>query len=159
MRYQDFRLEISQAIHCFRIQFHQLNSFIMARTNLDERLINFAVEVLKIAEKMDKSYAGSHLSSQLIRSSTSAAQNYGEAQSGESRKDFIHKLKIVLKELRETIIGLKIVQRAKLYSITDHLESTVSENNELISIFVTSIETATKNMATENPKSTNIKLK
>ena len=135
------------------LSFHQLDSIIMARTNLEERLIIFAVEVLKIAEKINKSAAGSHLYEQLSRSSISAAQNYGEAQSGESRKDFVHKLKIVVKELRETIIGLKIVQRAKLYSQEEHLELTISENNELISIFVTSIETARKNMAKENPKS------
>ncbi len=124
----------------------------MAKTNLEERLINFAVAVIDISEQMKKSTASSHLSTQLIRSSTSAAQNYGEAQSGESRKDFVHKLKIVLKELRETMIGLKIVQRTNLYSLDEHLSLIISENNELIAIFVTSVETARKNLAADNAR-------
>jgi four helix bundle protein len=72
----------------------------MNRFDLEERLINFAVLIVDISESMPKSYAGNHLSGQLLRSGTSPALNYGEAQGGESRKDFIHKIKIVLKELR-----------------------------------------------------------
>jgi len=72
--------------------------------------------------------------------------NYGEAQGGESRKDFIHKMKIVLKELRETFICLKMISRASLSQMEDKLEKAIKENNELISIFVSSINTAQSNL-------------
>ncbi len=70
--------------------------------DLEQRLIQFAVTSIRLAEKLPASFAGRHLSGQLIRSATSPALQYGEAQSAESRNDFIHKLKIALKELRET---------------------------------------------------------
>ncbi|MEP6794803.1 MAG: four helix bundle protein [Saprospiraceae bacterium] len=124
----------------------------MGKNNLEERLINFAVSVIEIAENLKKSFAGSDLSGQLIRSATSAAQNYGEAQSPESRKDFIHKIKVVLKELRETKISLSIVHRTKLYTEDSIIQSVIDENNELIAIFVTSSATATKNLGLENNK-------
>jgi four helix bundle protein len=89
--------------------------------------------------------AANHLAGQLLRSGTSPALNYGEAQSGESRRDFIHKIKVVLKELRETFICLKIIHRTRLYSSEDKLKFALNENNELISIFVKSAETAQKN--------------
>ena len=90
--------------------------------------------------------AGNHLSGQIIRSGTSVSLNYGEAQSGESRKDFIHKMKIALKELRETFACLKIIHRTKLYKSEILIKKALKENNELISIFVKSVETAQKNM-------------
>jgi len=80
-----------------------------------------------------------------LRSGTSPALNYGEAQTGESRRDFIHKIKIVLKELRESIICLKIIHRTKLYKKVDEIIFAISESNELIAIFVKSVETAQKN--------------
>ena len=70
--------------------------------DLDERLINFAVQGIDISEVLPKNFAGSHIAGQLVRSCTSPALNYGEAQSAESRNDFIHKMKIAAKELRET---------------------------------------------------------
>ncbi|HZV68854.1 MAG TPA: four helix bundle protein [Saprospiraceae bacterium] len=122
----------------------------MGQNNLEERLINFAVSIISIAEKIKKSYAGNDLSTQLIRSSTSSAQNYAEAQSSESRKDFLHKIKIVLKELRETRVSLIIVQKTELYPDDDNIKSAIKESNELIAIFVTSTVTARKNMEHEN---------
>ena len=106
---------------------------------------------------MPNTRAGNHLGGQLLRSGTSPALNYGEAQSGESRKDFIHKIKIVLKELRETYVCLKIIHRTKLYKSEDKIMSTMKENNELISIFVKSAETAQKNY--ENELSAKSKIK
>ncbi|TAM96040.1 MAG: four helix bundle protein [Chitinophagaceae bacterium] len=117
--------------------------------DLEERLINFAVLIIEIAESMVTSRAGNHLSGQLLRSGTSPALNYGEAQSGESRKDFIHKIKVVLKELRETFVCLKIIHRSKLYQSDEKLKLIMNENNELVSIFVKSIETAQRNMIKE----------
>jgi four helix bundle protein len=114
--------------------------------DLEERLINYSVLITEIVESIPGTRAGNHFAGQLIRSGTSPALNYAEAQSGESRKDFIHKLKIVLKELRETIVCLKIISRMKLLESNEDIHSLIGESNELISIFVKSIETAQKNM-------------
>jgi four helix bundle protein len=118
----------------------------MNKSELEDRLRNFSVLILEISDEIPNKKTGNHLSGQLIRSGTSASLNYGEAQSGESRKDFIHKIKIVLKELRETCICLKIIKRAKLYKVKDKIEKALNENDELISIFVKSVETAQKNL-------------
>ena len=104
----------------------------MNKFELEERLIDFSVLIIKIANEMPNTKAGNHLSGQLIRSGTSAALNYGEAQSGESRKDFIHKLKVVLKELRETFVCLKIIHRAKLYKSENLVKSALNEHDQLI---------------------------
>jgi four helix bundle protein len=118
----------------------------MNKFDLEERLINFAVMIVEICENMKDSKASNHLAGQLIRSGTSPALNYGEAQSGESRKDFIHKIKIVLKELRESYVCLKIIYRSKLCKSEELMKLAMNENNELISIFVKSAETAQKNL-------------
>lgn len=88
----------------------------MKKFDLEERLIDYSVQIVKIASELPKLKVGNHLSGQLIRSGTSVSLNYGEVQSAESRKDFIHKIKVILKELRETLICLKIVDRLKLYA-------------------------------------------
>ena len=110
--------------------------------DLEERLIDFAVRIIRIAESLPKTKVGNHIAGQLIRCGTSPAPNYGEAQSAESRSDFIHKMKICLKELRETKVWLKMIVRAKLMKPASKLEPLVNENDELISIFVSSIRTA-----------------
>ena len=110
--------------------------------DLEERLIDFAVRIIRIAESLPKTKVGNHIAGQLIRCGTSPAPNYGEAQSAESRSDFIHKMKVALKELRETRVWLFIIVRANLIRPTSKLEPLINENNELISIFVTSITTA-----------------
>ena len=114
----------------------------MKEYDLEERLIDFAVRIIRLADSLPKSKVGRHISAQLIRSGTSPAPNYGEAQSAESRADFIHKMKICLKELRETRVWLLIIVRAKLIKPVSKLDSLIQESNELISIFVTSIRTA-----------------
>jgi four helix bundle protein len=124
----------------------------MNKHDLEERLINFAVLIVEIVETMPETRAANHLSGQLLRSGTSPALNYGEAQSGESRRDFIHKIKIVLKELRESNICLKIIYRTKLYKTEDKIIQALNESNELISIFVKSVETAQKNDQSNNQK-------
>ncbi|HEX9970522.1 MAG TPA: four helix bundle protein [bacterium] len=121
----------------------------MDKKELEERLINFSVLIINIIDEMPNKRAGNHLSGQLIRSGTSPSLNYGEAQSAESRKDFIHKIKIVLKELRETFNCLKIIKRANLYKTLEKIDQALSENNELISIFVKSVETAQRNIDAE----------
>jgi four helix bundle protein len=114
----------------------------MKPNQLEERLIQFAIEVILICKKIDKSFASEHLAKQLIRSATSSALNYGEARSGESTKDFLHKMKICLKELRESMINMKIQKGAELTLDNVALEKLLKENDELISIFVASIKTA-----------------
>ncbi|MDE3234323.1 MAG: four helix bundle protein [Bacteroidota bacterium] len=120
--------------------------------DLEERLIDFAVMIIKITESINKNLAGSHLAGQLVRSGTSPALQYGEAQSAESRNDFIHKLKILLKELRETRVGLRIIERTALTDKTDLIGKAQAECNELISIFVKSIDTTRKNNIKANSK-------
>jgi four helix bundle protein len=110
--------------------------------DLEERLIDFAVRIIRIAESLPKTKVGNHIAGQLIRCGTSSAPNYGEAQSAESRADFIHKMKICLKELRETRIWLIMIVRANLIKPASKLQPLIDENNELISIFVTSVITA-----------------
>jgi four helix bundle protein len=112
------------------------------RFDLEERLIDYSVLITGIVESIPSTRAGNHYAGQLIRSGTSPALNYAEAQSGESRKDFIHKLKIVLKELRETFVCLKIINRTNLYKSKESVQLAIDESNELISIFVKSVETA-----------------
>lgn len=121
----------------------------MNKFDLEERLIKFAVQIVEIDETMPNTRAATHIGGQLLHSGTSPALNYGEAQSGESRKDFIHKIKIVLKELRETHVCLKIIYHTKLFKVEDKIVSAIKENNELISIFVKSTETAQRNLQNE----------
>lgn len=122
----------------------------MNKHDLEERLIDFAAKIILFTNQIEKSYAGNHLLGQITRSSTSPALNYGEAQSAESKRDFIHKMGICLKELRETLNCLKIIERAKLTSNINELIEAKTEANELISIFVSSIKTAKSN--TKNKK-------
>ena len=121
----------------------------MTRKELEERLIDFAVMAIEISESLLKTKAGSHLSGQLARSGTAPALNYGEAQDAESDKDFVHKIKVVLKELRETLVALKIIHKAKLYESGVEIPVAMNECNEPVSIFVKSIETKKANMEKE----------
>ena len=112
--------------------------------DLEDRLVDFAVRVITVVEALPDSKAGNHIAGQLIRSGTSPAPNYGEAQSAESRNDFIHKMKVALKELRETLVWLKITMRKPLCP-PERLVPIIHENDELISIFVSSVKTAQAN--------------
>ena len=114
------------------------------RYDLEERLINFSVTMIKLTEKFPRSFSGNNLANQLGRSGTAPALNYGEAQSAESRNDFIHKMIVILKELRESMISLKIIERRRMYDL-DKTISAKDECNQLTSIFVKSIDTAKKN--------------
>ena len=113
--------------------------------DLEERLIDFAVRIIRIVESLPKTKVANHIAGQLVRCGTSPAPNYGEAQSAESRSDFIHKMKVALKELRETKVWLLILVRAKLIKPVSKLDSLIKENDELISIFMSSIKTAKQN--------------
>ena len=114
------------------------------RYDLEDRLIEFAIKIIELVEELPKNRAGNHIAGQLIRCGTSPALNYGEVQSAESQKDFVHKMKVILKELRETNICIKIIKRKPLIKQSQKLDSIIKECNELISIFVSSIRTAQK---------------
>ena len=113
----------------------------MKPPDLEDRLVDFAVRVVNVVEALPDSKAGNHIAGQLVRSGTSPAPNYGEAQSAESRRDFIHKMKIALKELRETLVWLKIIERKPLCE-PQKMREIVAECDELIAIFVKSVKTA-----------------
>ena len=108
---------------------------------LEKRLIDFAVRIIKLSAKLPKSPAGKHIAGQILRSGTSPAPNYGEARGGESHADFVHKLGIVLKELNETCIWLHIIKHSELLN-PGLLAGIVEENQELCGIFTSSLKTA-----------------
>lgn len=113
--------------------------------NLQERLIDFSIGIILHVESLPNTKSANHIGGQVLRSGTSPAFNYGEAQSAESRRDFIHKMKICLKELRETQVGLKMIHRLKIAKTQQEVECLLTECGELVSIFVKSIETAERN--------------
>ena len=112
--------------------------------DLQDRLVDFAVRIIKLSTALPETRAGKHVCTQILRSGTSPAPNYGEAQSAESKADFIHKLKIALKELRETEMWLKIIVRAGLIQHSATLDPLLKETDELIAILFASVKTAGK---------------
>jgi len=112
--------------------------------DLEERLIDFAVTIADIIERLPNTRLGNYIAGQLVRSGCSPALNYGEAQAAESRNDFIYKMKIILKELRESLISIKIIEKRNLYDL-DKLLPAKNECSQLVAIFAKSIETAKKN--------------
>ncbi|MCK5105779.1 MAG: four helix bundle protein [Cyclobacteriaceae bacterium] len=110
--------------------------------DLDERLIDFAVDIIFFTESLPNTKAANHLGGQLLRSGTSPSLNYGEVKGAESQKDFVHKMKVCLKELRESYNCSRILRKAKLFISEETIDSLIGECNELISIFVKSIHTA-----------------
>jgi len=113
---------------------------------MEKRLTDFAITILFLIKGLKNCYEARYLGQQIIRSGTSTALNFGEAKSSESRKDFIHKSSIVLKELRETYVNLNILEKAHLHNHPEKLQVMKNECNELISIFVKSIKTAKNNL-------------
>jgi four helix bundle protein len=108
---------------------------------LEERLIQFAISIVRLAAKLPNTRACRHISLQLLRCGTAAAPNYAEARGGESRADFIHKLGIVQKELNETTVWLRVL----LGSVAEKPENIVAilaENRELCRIIGASLRTA-----------------
>jgi four helix bundle protein len=115
----------------------------MTSSELEERLIDFAVLILRIVKLLPNDDAGKVLKHQLAKSGTSPALNYGEARSAESKRDFIHKVKIVNKELRETHINLRIIKKSEML-VNSVLDDGINEANELVSIFTATIKTSSK---------------
>ena len=115
------------------------------RNDLSERLLEFAAEIIKLVARLNKTAVGRHIGGQLTRSGTSAGANYEEACGAESRADFIHKLQIVLKELRESFYWLRLIKKVNLIPGTDpKLSALLQEAKELTNIIAKSIITARK---------------
>jgi four helix bundle protein len=112
--------------------------------DLEDRLLEFAAQIVELVELLPSSKAGNHIAGQLLRCGTSPLSNHGEVEAAESRKDFLHKLRICLKELRETKRWLRLVGRLKLVQGSD-LGASLAETEELIRIFVASARTTQKN--------------
>ena len=112
--------------------------------DLEDRLVDFAISVIDIVEMLPHDLATNHIASQLVRSGTSPAPNYSESLSAESKKDFIHKIKISLKELRESRVWLKIVIRKQYLKERNIAETTLLECEELIRILSAGVTTASK---------------
>ncbi|HUU69031.1 MAG TPA: four helix bundle protein [Planctomycetota bacterium] len=110
--------------------------------NLEERLLAYATRIVRVVESLPNTKAGNHVASQLLRAGTSPLSNHGEAQSAESRSDFVHKLSICLKELRETQRWLYLAQRVPLVKPPSKLDELVAETDALVRIFASSIQTA-----------------
>jgi four helix bundle protein len=112
--------------------------------DLEERLLTFTAAVVRLADSLPNTKAGNHIAGQLLRCGTSPLANHGEVEAAESRKDFLHKLRICLKELRETWRWLRLIGRLELTE-DDQLRATLTEVEELIRIFAASVRTTERN--------------
>src|SRR5262245_59559548 len=117
-----------------------MSTHISQSSALQKRLVSHAASILETASKLPKTAAAKHISRQLIRSATAAAANYGEARGAESRSDFIHKLRLVLKELNETAVWLELILGGSL--LAEKISLISPENQELCRIIAASIKTA-----------------
>ncbi|MEY2466529.1 MAG: hypothetical protein QOD03_1050 [Verrucomicrobiota bacterium] len=123
--------------------------------DLEERLLEFASAIIDLSETLPATRAGNHVAGQILRSGTSPYPNHGEAEDAESREDFVHKLKICLKELRETRRWARLIKRKDWVRENVALNFILGESEELIRIFFSSVQTAKKNALTEKRFPTN----
>jgi four helix bundle protein len=112
--------------------------------DLEDRLLDFAARIIRVSESMKPTPAGRHVGDQLLRSGTSPFANHGEAEGAESLNDFVHKLRICYKELRESRRWMRLAQRADLLDQPERLTPLLDEADELIRIFAASLRTAEK---------------
>jgi four helix bundle protein len=117
--------------------------------DLEDRLLEFASAVIDLSESLPAMRAGNHVAGQVLRSGTSAFPNHGEAEAAESREDFIHKLKICLKELHETRRWARLIKHKAWVKNETTLLFIMGESEELVRIFYASIQTAKRNAETE----------
>ena len=110
--------------------------------DLEDRLVEYSCRMIDLAEALPNTRAGNYIAGQLIRSCISPAFNYGEVQGAESRNDFIHKLGIVLKELKECRTALKIIRRKEMIKPATRTNELFKETEELVAIIAKSIMTA-----------------
>ena len=110
--------------------------------DLDERLLNYGARIIELTRAMTSDYAGRHVGNQLLRAGTAPLSHHGEAQAAESPADFIHKMRLALKELRKSERWLKLIEKTNLLTRQETLPQVLDETDQLIRIFVTSIATA-----------------
>jgi len=115
-----------------------------SKYDLEDRLLEYSAQIVRIVDRLPRTPAGNHVGGQLLRSGTSPLPNHGEAQAAESTKDFVHKMRVCLKELRETRRWLRLAMRVPLVNPPSQFEPLLKETEELIKIFYTSIRTADK---------------
>ena len=108
---------------------------------LEERLVEFGASVIGLAGKLSNTFQGRHVAKQMLRCGTAGAANYAEARGAESRADFIHKMRVVQKELNETLVWLRVLLKSSLVS-PELIIAIVAENKELARIVTASIRTA-----------------
>jgi four helix bundle protein len=113
--------------------------------DLEDRLLEFAAKIVELTESLPNTRSGNHIAGQLLRCGTSSLSNHGEVEAAESRKDFLHKLRICLKELRETKRWLRLLGRVNRVGTPANFNSCLNEVEELIRIFVASVRTAERN--------------
>ena len=118
--------------------------------DLEERLLNYSTEIIRLVERLPNSKAGNHVAGQLLRSGTSPMPNHGEGQSAESPADFVHKFQVCLKELRESKRWLRLIIRVPLVSNPDSVEPLLDETEQLIKIFFTSVQTISRRAAEQS---------
>jgi four helix bundle protein len=117
----------------------------MAKFDLDSRLIAFGTTIGRVVNQLPGDRLGTHIASQLIRCGTAPIAHHAEAQAAESRRDFVHKLRLALKELRESLAWLRLAARAELAPGPD-LPAAVRECGELVAIFAASVRTAARHL-------------
>ncbi|MBN1674744.1 MAG: four helix bundle protein [Kiritimatiellae bacterium] len=119
--------------------------------HLEDRLLEFAAAIIRLTERLSPTRAGNHVGGQALRAGTSPLFNHGEAQAAESPRDFVHKMKVCLKELRDVHRALRLIALVPLITPPSEVEPLLAETDELIRIFAASIRTAEGNMVKEGP--------
>ncbi|MFN8250852.1 MAG: four helix bundle protein [Ferruginibacter sp.] len=114
--------------------------------NLEDRFVDYTCRMIDVVESLPATRAGNYIAGQLIRSCHSPAFNYGETQGAESVRDFIHKMGIVLKELKECRVALKVIIKKEIIRPVSKLAAVYKETEELIAITGKGIATARKNL-------------
>ncbi len=110
--------------------------------DLEERLLDYGAAIIQLTRQLNGDFAERHIGGQLLRSGTAPVSHHGEAQGAESNADFIHKMRLALKELREAERWLKLIRKAMLLPDAKHLPPLINETDQLIRIFATSIRTS-----------------
>jgi four helix bundle protein len=109
---------------------------------LEERLLDYAAEIIRLVERLPNTRSANHVAAQLLKSGTSPLPNHGEGQAAESVEDFVHKFQICLKELRESRRWIRLIQRVPLVTAPEEVSPLRDETEQLIRVFFTSIRTA-----------------
>ncbi|HEY2143662.1 MAG TPA: four helix bundle protein [Candidatus Udaeobacter sp.] len=115
-----------------------------ARFDLEDRLLEFSARIIRLVDSLPNTRAANHIAGQLLRCGTLPYGNHGEVEAAESRKDFVHKLRVCLKELKETRRWLRLTSKSSMVS-APRMAAILKETEELIKIFFSSVRTAERN--------------